>query len=158
MLSEAGTGGLVLQTNNAIFVGPTQVAAAPSCCRRPGQQHRHGQFRHALGGSGGSVVGVVTANNATVNPGLADYSVTPNNKGTETTNTSLDFKHGGNLILQLSYYVTPGTDYDRYIVTGTLTLGGARRSRSTWLASTWPALSARPSPPRRTPPPRLGRP
>jgi autotransporter-associated beta strand protein len=90
-----------------------------------------------LGGTGGTVLftstqgaqpgllGNVKVNaGGTVNPGWADFTMTPSNKGILTAGTA-DFSSGGTLLLQISNTTTAGFDYDKFSVTGALTLGGS---------------------------------
>jgi autotransporter-associated beta strand protein len=68
----------------------------------------------------GSVGAVVVKNGGTVEPG-------PLNGGgnSSLTAASADFSQGGELLVRIPNRGTPGVDYDQFIVTGAVTLGGA---------------------------------
>jgi autotransporter-associated beta strand protein len=120
----SGSGGLtvlgsatVTLTANNTYTGPTTTSGGTLIVN--GTQTSSAITVNAGGtlAGTGSVGAVTVKSGGIVEPGpLGGIGI--------LTASSADFSNGGNLLIQIQGYQTPGVDYDQLIVTNTLTLGG----------------------------------
>src|SRR5262249_51837338 len=110
------TGTLSLSTANT-YTGNTQIL--PGTVVVNGSLPASGAVIVNAGATlaGTGSVGILTVNGGTVAPGpVGGIGV--------LIVSSADFSNGGNLLIRIQGYKTPGTDYSQLMVTNALTLGG----------------------------------